>query len=180
MRDKESEELRASLPVSDKTAPASDAKEAEFPRVDFDSLKSLQDLGIDTSFVDHFKSKSDDEIQQKLDNAAEAVNELHDLQQQRLSEHPSSDKVKNIPDKELSAATNLSGRLAAIAKQAKPGELTDAAAVQKALGVGLINTGVQSNADRVDDIMTTNSSSPTAADPIDHHIAVGGSPTAVN
>ena len=101
---KEAESRNNPVPPAASSAPSTSGSTAKqdtatpsTPSVDFDSLKSISDLGIDVSFLDHFKQA--DKMQNKLNKNADKITELNKMQWDRLSMHPASiDKVKAIPD----------------------------------------------------------------------------------
>ena len=162
---------------------ASTAKQdSAAPSVDFDSLKSISDLGIDVSFLDHFKQA--DRMQNELDKNADKITELNKLQSDRLSMHPASiDKVKAIPDKEKTAAGEIITQLASLAGEATPGDLTDNSKLRQSIGVGPVPVTSQPGplSVTVDKVLTENESKDgeniTHADALVHSVPLGESPS---
>lgn len=106
--------------------------------MDFDALKSLSDLGIDMSFLDHFKGKQEDKMQQDLDKVADKITELDSLQSERLSMPPASEGVKTVDEKEVKTAEEVSEKLVNLTVLARPDDVTDSEKIQESLSVGVV------------------------------------------
>ena len=183
---KEAEARNNPVPPAVSSAPSTSASTAKqdsaAPSVDFDSLKSISDLGIDVSFLDHFKQA--DRMQNELDKNADKITELNKLQLDRLSMHPASiDKVKAIPDKEKTAAGEIITQLASLAGEATPGDLTDNSKLRQSMGVGPVPVTSQAGplSVTVDKVLTENESKDgeniTHADALVHSVPLGESPS---
>ena len=183
---KEAEAKNNPVPPAASSAPSTSAssakKDSAAPSVDFDSLKSISDLGIDVSFLDHFKQA--DKMQNELDKNADKITELNNMQSDRLSMHPASiDKVKAIPDKEKSAAGEIITQLASLAGEATPGDLTDSSKLRQSMGVGPVPVTSQPGplSVTVDKVLTENESKDgeniTHADALVHSVPLGESPS---
>lgn len=117
------------------TTPTTSNPESQQPPLDFDALKSISDLGIDISFLDHFKQQ--DKTQQNLNTAARKITELNKIQSERLSQHPGQlDKVKMIHNQEKTTAGDLTTQLANLVGETTPGNVTDSSKLRQAMAVG--------------------------------------------
>lgn len=111
-------------------------------KVDFEHLRSLTDLGIDTGFIDDLEMQTKMiEFQKKLQSQLESnfslIEQLHQVQNDRLSapspmhlshiQHPSSDEIQ--------LANQITANISDIAKQLPPGALTTPHALRKAMGL---------------------------------------------
>ena len=186
---KEAEARNNPVPPAASSAPSTSASTAKqdtatssTPSVDFDSLKSISDLGIDVSFLDHFKQA--DNMQNELNKNADKITELNKMQSDRLSMHPASiDKVKAIPDKEKTAAGEIITQLASLAGEATPGDLTDNSKLRQSMGVGPVPVTSQAGplSVTVDKVLTENESKDgeniTHADALVHSVPLGESPS---
>ena len=126
------------------------------------------------------EGQTEDETQKQLDKTAGQISNLNQIQEERLSKPPNSDSSKVATEAEQEAATQVTDQLASLAKQVKPGEITDKGGVQKALGIGSVDVEGVSNAEKVD--LTLDSSDkadqPMESDALKHHIGVDKSPSA--
>jgi len=117
------------------TTPTTSNPESQQPPLDFDALKSISDLGIDISFLDHFKQQ--DKTQQNLNTASRKITELNKIQSERLSQHPGQlDKVKMIHNQEKTTAGDLTTQLANLVGETTPGNVTDSSKLRQAMAVG--------------------------------------------
>ncbi|XP_067936025.1 bromodomain-containing protein 7-like isoform X2 [Watersipora subatra] len=148
--------------------------------IDFESLKTIADLGIDTSFLEHFKVN--DQAQRNLDNAAEHLTELNKLQSDRLSLVPSNDKAQQITDEEEKTVDKVSNQLLSLTKLAAPGDVMDEGNLRKAIGVGLLPAPEKTDAQVVDDLVSGRDESATEdilhSDALCHTIPLDESPSA--
>ena len=113
---------------------------ASTENVDFESLKSLSEIGIDVSFLDTMKADLEemDRLESLTDTAA-LLNELKKVQLERLSAslpvHFS--QVLHPNEQEMALASQIQTNLAEMAGQVKPGDVVPQDSVRKALGMAL-------------------------------------------
>merc|ERR1712141_793084 len=124
--------------------------------IDFSSLKSLQDEGIDMSFLDNLQrtwpaSGIKEEIKEEDDSKdtpqllqanAQLIEQLKNVQNDRLSATPPP-HVSHIikpSDKELDLAHNIQNNLVEMVGQLKPGQAVPENAVRTALGLPITNS----------------------------------------
>jgi len=116
------------------------------PKVDFDQLRTLKELGIDVSFVDAIekefsqdKMQDVDVVSSSLDRGSALLHKLKGEQMKRLSVK-AENKEPNLagPTKnEKDTASELQQTLASLASSAGPGSLVSDAALHKAMRVDL-------------------------------------------
>ena len=113
-------------------------KEAEEKSdIDFDSLKTLADDGIDMSFLDTFKnflSKNGDEM---LKNNAKLIDQLKNAQDERLSANLPMhfSQVAKPGEKELELATSIQNNLVEMVKQTQPNQIASETAIRTIMGI---------------------------------------------
>lgn len=124
--------------------------------IDFESLKTLEDDGIDMSFLDNLaktldsKPQEDDEEEQvdntpegKLEKTAELISSLVAAQYERLSAPPPQhlSQIQPPSQKEIDIAVQVQESLADMAGQVKPSDISHLPAVRKAMGVSAAAKG---------------------------------------
>ncbi|CAL4073770.1 unnamed protein product, partial [Meganyctiphanes norvegica] len=107
--------------------------------IDFKSLKTLTELGIDTSFLGAFetKAKQSASVDKQLSANANLLESLAREQYQRLSKPPPNN-LNNLPQptpSEVQLAEKVTDGLRAVAKQVTPGSLAPTALVRRAMGI---------------------------------------------
>lgn len=116
--------------------------------IDFDSLKSLNEEGIDMSFIDGLKEEFETReseldasrtIEQRLDRTAMLLSNLKASQTSRLNVCPNFNlnQVEQPSDFEIKLASKVLDNLTTILKSTQPGELVESTAVRKAMGVNV-------------------------------------------
>ena len=187
-KDSEQSEVMTSLPQPNSTAstgqsqPTADDGGAGklSDSIDFTSLKSISDLGIDVSFLEHFEES--EKKQKELDNAAGQVTELNKLQSDRLSLAPTNEKAKIITEEEEKVAGKLRTQLASLTADVTPSDVTDVSKVEAALGVGLVPINEKPDGQVVDELLTAEEGAlpvenVTQADALCHAIPLDESPS---
>lgn len=98
-------------------------------RIDFESLKSLEDDGIDMSFLSGLQRHYNELLDVKLDTTASLLDNLRDAQNERLSSVASSNigELKQIEESEHTLAGQIQGNLV---------DMVRMGAVPRDLGVG--------------------------------------------
>lgn len=119
-----------------------DVKKYENVQIDFDSLRSLSDIGVNVSFLNDFEEnmrtiEMTKKLQEQLENNSSLIERLHKVQMDRLSQnvpthlshidHPNTD--------ELELAVQITSNLTEIAKQLPPQAIVSTHALRKAMGV---------------------------------------------
>lgn len=172
------EKTRPGVPrvENDKPEPPADEK------VNFESLKSLSDLGIDVSFLDHFQSAQEDKMQQGLDKVADKLTELSQLQTERLSVPPTSESAKMVGENETKTAGEVTEKLAELTGSVKPGDVTDSEKMREALGIGMVEDTQTPSGDKVDETLAKSDNEDTSAvnkisETFQPNLTVGESPT---
>lgn len=107
--------------------------------IDFSSLRSLSDLGIDTGFLGHFEEqeKRENQINAQLEENATLLENLAKEQKDRLS-RPLPSNLNNVPHaspQELKLVEKVTDGLTMVAKQATPGALAPVPIVRRAMGI---------------------------------------------
>jgi bromodomain-containing protein 7/9 len=103
------------------------------PPVDFGSLKSLSDDGIDVSFLDSLQSQYMADPSLQLQETANLLAELKQLQLERLSQ-PHAGHAPKAGDKEQQLADSIRANLTHLVKNFKPTDLVPEECVRKLLG----------------------------------------------
>lgn len=118
-----------------------EAKRLEGVSVDFDQLRSLRELGLDTGFLGQFekslKGIPGNDLQTKLDTNTSLIEQLHQAQHERLSAPvPQHLSLIQHPNKqELELADQITSNLTSIAKKLPPCAIASAVGVRKAMGI---------------------------------------------
>lgn len=119
-----------------------DIKQYENVKIDFDSLRSLGDIGVEVSFLNELEENMhvlefQKKLQAELDNNSSLLQQLHKVQNDRLSQtlpahlahvpHPNSDEIE--------LASQITTNLTEIAKQLPPESIVAPHALRKAMGM---------------------------------------------
>ncbi|XP_071092331.1 bromodomain-containing protein 7-like [Haliotis cracherodii] len=114
-------------------------KEAKVKKnIDFNSLRSLGDLGLDVSFVDYFEKEiGNEKLQARLDQTAGLITDLQQTQKERLSQKPPAHLglLLGPSDREAELAEKVSKELKALAREAAPKDIVSIKAMRSALGI---------------------------------------------
>ncbi|KAK3085828.1 hypothetical protein FSP39_009255, partial [Pinctada imbricata] len=133
----QSKERKSPSPASS-TAGSQDNKPQQ--NIDFDSLKSLGDLGVDVSFLDDFKdSIKPDPMQEKLDQTAGLLKDLQQTQNERLSLKPPS-HLSHVPgpsEKEVKLGNIYLLIISSFCIQATPSDVSSVQGLRSAMGITL-------------------------------------------
>jgi len=139
----EEEERIASMliptPSESSTSMAASQEQKNSNEVDFKSLRTLSELGIDTGFLNAFetKAKQSASVDAQLSKNAVLLDSLAKEQNQRLSKPPPHN-LNNLPqpsDSEVQLAERVTSGLRAVAAQVPPGSLAPVSLVRKAMGI---------------------------------------------
>lgn len=105
--------------------------------IDFDELKSLKEIGIETDFLSVFENAPKEGIQSKLNTTSSLIENLHKVQNDRLSASipPHLSLVQKPNKKEIELADQITSNLTNIAKSLKPGAIARSSGIRKALGM---------------------------------------------
>ncbi|XP_050700060.1 bromodomain-containing protein 7-like isoform X2 [Eriocheir sinensis] len=141
--EEEEERISALLcPPSEAGGQAGAQDQKPNPNIDFGALKSLNELGIDTSFISHFEDqeKCDTQINSQLEENATLLEQLSQEQHERLS-RPLPASLNNLPppsQQELQLVEKVTDGLTQVAKQASPGSLAPVPIVRRAMGITVL------------------------------------------
>lgn len=139
----EEEERIASMLIptpSESSSPVAASQEQKNSNeVDFKSLRTLTELGIDTGFLYAFETKAKHSagVDAQLSENATLLDSLAKEQNQRLSKPPPHN-LKNLPQptsEEVQLAEKVTDGLRAVAKQVTPGSLAPVSLVRRAMGM---------------------------------------------
>jgi len=112
------------------------------PKVDFDSLKSLEKEGIDMSFLGDLEKKYNNLSSVKLETTAGLLEELRSTQHERLSNTTNLTNLPEVGAREAELAGAVQGGLADMVASLRPRDLvnpnTSMTGVRRALGVAPI------------------------------------------
>ncbi|XP_054278438.1 bromodomain-containing protein 7-like isoform X2 [Macrosteles quadrilineatus] len=129
----EEERVRQLMTPATATPAAGDVK------VDVSQLRTLADLGIDTSFLDQLEKagKEDNAMQERLDQTSALLEKLQQAQNDRLSAPPPTHlgNIMQPTETELNLAEKITESLTALAKQVPPGAVVSIPAIRKAMGI---------------------------------------------
>ena len=109
--------------------------------VDFDSLKSLQDDGIDMSFLDalqpFYKKNEEKKPENMLEANADLIDQLKHVQNDRLSGPPPQhfSQMPKASEKEVELAKSIQTNLADMVSQVKPSVVLPETSLRSVLGV---------------------------------------------
>lgn len=112
------------------------------PQVDVDELRTLQDLGIDTDFLDRMEdeikvAEERHELQKQLDGMCQLLQRLQQTQHTRLSQTVPVHlgQLTGASEEEAQVADCITESLCEMTKRVAPAEVVSVAGVRKALGV---------------------------------------------
>lgn len=122
-----------------------ESKRLEGVNIDFDQLKSLRELGLDTSFLGEFERTlrgttaptAASDLQIKLDTNTSLIEQLHQAQHDRLSTpiHQHLSLVHHPNKTELELADQITSNLTSMAKKLPPCAIASSTGVRKAMGI---------------------------------------------
>lgn len=124
-----------------------ESKRLENVTVDFEQLKSLSELGVDTSFLNEFEqtmsgssSNAVKILQSKLDTNTNLIEQLHQAQHDRLSAPlPQHMSLVHHPNKkETELADQITSNLTSIAKILPPCAIASTPGIRKAMGMSTV------------------------------------------
>uniref|UniRef100_A0A182LZX1 Bromo domain-containing protein n=1 Tax=Anopheles culicifacies TaxID=139723 RepID=A0A182LZX1_9DIPT len=140
MQREERDAVRHTFP--DPAEVAEEVKRYANVQIDFDSLRSLSNLGVDMHFLDELEcqlkgAEIGPQLQQSLSTNSDLLQKLHQLQTDRLSAplpaHLSH--IQHPSDGELELAGQITTNLTQIAKQLPPAAIAHPQALRKAMGI---------------------------------------------
>ena len=114
--------------------------------VDFNSLRSLAEVGIDVSFLDSMQEQLNAESSmtvaasvESLHENADLINQLREAQQERLNaaQPPHLSQLPPPSEHELELASRIQKNLVELASQVRPGDVAARETIQKVLGISL-------------------------------------------
>ncbi|CAH1398769.1 unnamed protein product [Nezara viridula] len=133
------EEERVRELIENKGAVNSNHSDLSNTKIEFDQLKTLSDLGIDTSFLKEFEeiNANANPVQSKLDSTSQLLEKLQQVQNERLSAPQPShlSQISHPSDTELNLADKIVESLTEMAKQAPPAAIIPVPGIRKAMGV---------------------------------------------
>jgi bromodomain-containing protein 7/9 len=146
----ESEQVKQNQIEVDKMMPNynKEAKELESVTINFDELKSLKDIGIDTSFLNVFEkvsnggeSTKEENLENKLNTTSSLIEQLHQVQNARLSAPPPQHLglITHPSNQEMELADEITFNITNIAKKLQPGAIASVPGIQRAIGVNVKN-----------------------------------------
>ncbi|KJH40620.1 Bromodomain protein [Dictyocaulus viviparus] len=138
----EGEHSRAMAELKEKDEVGVKSKDVEDIGELLDEVESLENLGVDVSFVQEIRQNlaitKSNEIQSQLDMTGRAVIDLARIQHKRLSQPPPV-TLTNVPTPstvEIQLAGNIQRQLVSqVAAHAPPGEIVSAPAIHNAMGI---------------------------------------------
>ena len=99
-------------------------------KVNFESLKSLEDDGIDMSYLEVLEKKYNEKVDVKLEKTAALIDNLREVQNERLSAVPSTNMSELPAPGERELAGEIQGNFVDIVGSgAGPGDLVTAASL---------------------------------------------------
>ncbi|KAK7080242.1 Bromodomain containing protein 7 [Halocaridina rubra] len=135
----EEEERINSLLYPPNDTMGSPSQDQQKTNINFTSLKSLRELGIDTGFIEYFEDRQKKEtmISTQLEENANLLESLAKEQKDRLS-RPLSTNLGTLPQpstQELKLVEKVTEGLKIVAKHANPGALAPVPIVRRAMGI---------------------------------------------
>lgn len=130
---------------SENSSPVASLEQKPNDDIDFKSLKTLTELGIDTSFLSAFETKAKHSagVDKQLTQNASMLESLAREQYQRLSKPPPNN-LNNLPlptSAEVQLAEKVTDGLRGLAKQVTPGSLAPVQLVRRAMGITSATVG---------------------------------------
>ena len=113
-------------------------------KIDFTSLKSLQDDGIDMSFLENLQTFVETNVKEEktedlelLGANAQLIDQLKNVQNERLSATPPVhfSEIAKPSDKEVELANNIQTNLVEMVSQVKPNNIVSEAAIRAVMGI---------------------------------------------
>ncbi|XP_066587787.1 bromodomain-containing protein 7 isoform X2 [Prorops nasuta] len=111
-------------------------------KVDIDQLKTLTDLGIDVNFLENLEeemkfSEERTVLQGRLDDTADMLGRLKQIQHSRLSAPPPAhlSNVPKAPEVETALADKITDNLTEIAKKLPPSAIAPVDGLRRAMGI---------------------------------------------
>lgn len=150
----EAEEIKQNEIEVDKLLPnyPKEAKVLESVTIDFDELKTLKEIGVETDFLNAFEKviKNGDKVgdaQSQLDNNSSLIEQLNQVQHDRLSAPlPQHLSLIAHPNKqEIELADQITSNITNIAKKLPPSAITSIVGVRKAMGINIANIPPENN-----------------------------------
>jgi bromodomain-containing protein 7/9 len=144
----EAEEVKQNQIEVDKLLPnyQKEAKILESVSIDFDELKTLKEIGVETDFLNAFEKviKNGDKIgdtQSQLDTTSSLIEQLNQVQHDRLSTPlPQHLSLIAHPNKqEIELADQITSNITNIAKKLPPSAISSVVGVRKAMGMNVAN-----------------------------------------
>lgn len=133
------EEERVRELIENKGVVNSNLSDLSNTKIEFDQLKTLSDLGIDTSFLKEFEelNANANPVQAKLDSTSHLLEKLQQVQNERLSAPQPShlSQISHPSDTELNLAEKIIDSLTDMAKLAPPAAIIPVPGIRKAMGV---------------------------------------------
>lgn len=133
------EEERVRELIENRGVVNSNVSDVSNTKIEFDQLKTLSDLGIDTSFLKVFEdlNANNNPVQVKLDSTSQLLEKLQQVQNERLSAPQPShlSQISHPSDTELNLAEKIIESLTEMAKQAPPAAIIPVPGIRKAMGV---------------------------------------------
>lgn len=135
----EHQEIEQTFPTP---PPEEEIKKYENVKIDFDSLRSLGDIGVNVSFLNDLEQsirtfEITKKLQEQLNNNSTLIERLHQVQNERLSQslpahlshvvHPNTDEIE--------LACQITTNLTEMAKQLPPESVVTPQALRKAMGI---------------------------------------------
>nr|CAG4645465.1 EOG090X04G3 [Lynceus sp. MCZ IZ 141354] len=117
--------------------------------INFDSLRSLGDIGIDVSFLDSMETQyvAQYSSQSRLDETGVLISTLEKVQRERLSQMPPAN-LSNMPgpsEMEVKLVERITDGLTQMAKQVHPSDVASTTALRKAMGISSGHEAEQKN-----------------------------------
>lgn len=122
--------------------PTESAKKCDDVTIDFDSLRSLSDLGVNVAFLNEMEENIKTievfkKLQNKLQTNSALIERLNEVQNQRLSQNLPTHlaHVAHPNEDEVDLATQITTNLTEMAKQLPPESIVTPHALRKAMGI---------------------------------------------
>ncbi|XP_048762024.1 bromodomain-containing protein 7-like [Ostrea edulis] len=141
---KQLEEIHAAEEKKEAAGSSRSNSETKPVNIDINSLKSLNDLGVDVSFLDDFEKMSSestqkDPVQERLDQTASLIKDLQATQKERLSARLPM-HLAHVPgpsEKEIQLAQKVTQELKELAKEVSPADISSVQGLRSAMGITL-------------------------------------------
>jgi bromodomain-containing protein 7/9 len=121
-----------------------ESKRLQNVQVDFEKLRTLTDIGLDVGFMDEIERsmkgiKSEDDLQEQLNVNASLMEQLHQVQYERLSA-PLPHHLSHVPQpdrNEVEIAHQITSNFTEMAKKIPPSAVASIQGIRKAMGVSM-------------------------------------------